>query len=144
VEHAAGLTVKLSRTDVPQPDSLLFVKAEPGGNCRITRDDYISGAPEFVAEVSASSASYDSHEKLEASLRAGVREYLVWRTYDKAVDWFVLHEDEYVRLEPDAEGILRSPLLPGLWLNTKALLGHDRPTVLGTLDDGLKARGPST
>src|SRR5437870_1453295 len=59
VEHAAGPTVKLSRTDVPQPDSLLFVKPEAGGNCRITPDDYISGAPEFVAEVSASSASYD-------------------------------------------------------------------------------------
>jgi hypothetical protein len=69
-----------------------------------------------------------------------VREYLVWRTYDEAVDWFVLREDEYVRLEPDAEGILRSPHLPGLWLNTKALLAHDRRGVLRTLDEGLRVR----
>ncbi len=142
VERASGPTVKLSRADVPEPDSLLVVKPEAGGNCRITPDDYISGAPEFVAEVSASSASYDSHEKLEAYLRAGVREYLVWRTYDEAVDWFVLLEDEYVRLEPDAEGIVRSPHLAGLWLNTRALLAHDRPAVLQTLEEGLKARGP--
>ena len=141
VEHAAGPTVKLSRTDVPQPDSLLVVKPEAGGNCRITPDDYICGAPEFVAEVSASSASYDSREKLEACLRAGVREYVIWRTYDEALDWFVLQEDEFVRLEPDAEGILRSPHLPGLWLNTKALLAHDRQGVLRTLEEGLKAGG---
>ena len=142
VEHAAGPTVKLSRIDVPEPDSLLFVRPEVGGNCRITPDDYIAGAPEFVVEVSASSASYDSREKLEAYLRAGVREYLVWRTYDEAVDWFVLGEDDYIRLEPDAEGILRSPHLSGLWLDTRALLAHDRPGILRTLDEGLKAREP--
>jgi Uma2 family endonuclease len=140
VEHATGPTVKLSRLDVPQPDSLLFVKAEAGGNCRITPDDYLVGAPEFVAEISASSASYDSREKLQAYLRAGVREYLIWRTYDQAVDWFVLREDDYVRLEPDSDGILRSPHLPGLWLNTKALLAHDRRELLRTLDEGLKVR----
>jgi Uma2 family endonuclease len=140
VEHATAATVKLSRLDVPQPDSLLFVKAEALGNCRVTPDDYLVGAPEFVAEISASSASNDSREKLQAYLRAGVREYLIWRTYDQTVDWFVLREDEYVRFEPDGEGILRSPHLPGLWLNTKALLAHERREVLRSLDEGLKAR----
>jgi Uma2 family endonuclease len=142
VEHATGPTVKLSRIDVPQPDSLLFLKPEAGGGCRVTADDYISGAPEFVAEVAATSASYDLREKLEAYLRAGVREYVVWRTYDEAVDWFELREDAYARLEPDAEGIVHSPNLAGLWLNTKALLAHDRQAILRTLDEGLKAREP--
>ncbi|MBI4659428.1 MAG: Uma2 family endonuclease [Verrucomicrobia bacterium] len=140
VEHASGSSVKISRIDVPQPDSLLFVKPEAGGGCRITEDDYLEGAPEFVAEVSASSASYDCREKLEAYLRAGVREYLIWRTYDGAVDWFVLKEDEFVRLEPDSNSVLRSPFLPGLWLNTKALLAHDRRGVLQTLDEGIQSR----
>ncbi len=142
VEHATGPTVKLSRIDVPQPDSLLFLKPEAGGECRITADDYISGAPEFVVEVAATSASYDLREKLEAYLRAGVREYVVWRTYDEAVDWFVLREDAYARFEPDAEGIVRSPNLPGLWLNTKALLAQDRQAILRTLEEGLAAREP--
>ncbi len=141
-EHATGATVKLSRIDVPQPDSLLFLKPEAGGGCRVTADDYISGAPEFVAEVAATSASYDLREKLEAYLRAGVREYAVWQIYDEAVDWFVLREGAYARVEPDAEGIVHSPNLPGLWLNTKALLAHDRQAILRTLDEGLKAREP--
>jgi Uma2 family endonuclease len=140
VEHATAPTVKLSRLDVPQPDNLLFLKPEAGGNCRITPDDYLVGAPEFVAELSATSASYDLREKWQAYLRAGVREYLIWRTYDQAVDWFVLRDDEYVRPEPDCHGVLRSPHLPGLWLNTKALLAQNRREVLLTLDEGLKAR----
>ena len=140
IEHASGSSVKLSRIDVPQPDSLIFVKPEAGGGCRITKDDYLEGAPEFVAEVSATSASYDCREKLEAYLRAGVREYLVWRTYDGEVDWFVLREDEYVRLEPNSNGVLRSPFLPGLWLKTNALLTHDRRGVLQTLDEGIRSR----
>lgn len=140
VEHALGSSVKLSRIDVPQPDSLLFVKAEAGGKCRVSEDDYLEGAPEFVAEISATSASYDCREKLGAYLRAGVREYLVWRTYDRELDWFVLREDDYTRLEADPNGVLRSPFLSGLWLNTKALFLHDRRGVLQTLDEGLRSR----
>jgi Uma2 family endonuclease len=137
VEHASAPTVKLSRIDVPEPDSLLFIKPEAGGNCCISDDDY---APEFVAEIAASNASYDLREKLHSYLRAGVREYFVWRTYDEAVDWFVLREDEYVRLEPDADGIVRSSFFPGLWLNTKGLLAHERLGVLKALDEGIKTR----
>jgi Uma2 family endonuclease len=140
VDHATGTSVKMSRIDVPQPDSLLFVKPEAGGQCRVTADDYLLGAPEFVAEVAASTASYDSHEKLQAYLRAGVREYLIWRTYDQAVDWLVLRDAEYVQLKSGADRIFRSPHLPGLWLDSKALIAHDRLGVLKTLDQGLKAR----
>jgi Uma2 family endonuclease len=140
IDHANRTTVKLGRIDLPQPDSLLLVRPEAGGNCRITSDGYMVGAPEFVAEISASTASYDSREKLQSYLRAGVREYLIWRTYDAAVDWLVLQEDDYVRVQPDGEGIIRSPHFPGLWLNTKALLAFDRLAVLKTLEAGLNSR----
>jgi hypothetical protein len=45
---------------------------------------------------------------------------------------------EYVPLQPDSEGILRSPHLAGLWLNVRALLAQDRRQHLRTLDDGLQ------
>lgn len=47
---------------------------------------------------------------------------------------------EYAPLQPDGEGILRSPHLPGLWLNVAALLAQDRRQLLRTLDDGLQER----
>ena len=44
-----------------------------------------SRAPrDLVAEVAASSVSYDLHDKLKAIERNGVREYIVWRVLDHA------------------------------------------------------------
>lgn len=60
------------------------------------------------------------------------------------MDWFVLKYDEYVRLEPDSEGVLRSPHLARPCLDTKALLAHDRRSILTTLELGLQDRDAAT
>jgi Uma2 family endonuclease len=51
-----------------------------------------------VAEVAASTASYDLHDKLEEYERIGVREYIVWRVRENAINWFVREQGEV----PDA------------------------------------------
>lgn len=48
------------------------------GQVHLNSDGYISGAPEFIAEIAASTASYDLHQKKCTCLRAVVLEYLVW------------------------------------------------------------------
>jgi Uma2 family endonuclease len=138
VEHASNATVKLGRKDVSQPDGFLWDRS--ADNARLSNDDYLEGAPELVAETSASSASYDCREKLESYLRAGVREYIIWRTLDAELDWFTLEDDEYIPITADAQGIVRSRYFNGLWLNKPALLAHDRRAVLATLEEGIKAR----
>ena len=55
--------------------------------------------------------------KFQVYQRSGVREYLVWRVLEQAVDWFVLRAGHYERLVPDARGVLRSEVFPGLWLD---------------------------
>ncbi|HAG80869.1 MAG TPA: hypothetical protein DCL61_06780, partial [Cyanobacteria bacterium UBA12227] len=52
-------TVRLDADNEPQPDALLRIEPEVGGNSSISEDDYIEGAPELIVEVAASSASYD-------------------------------------------------------------------------------------
>jgi Uma2 family endonuclease len=56
-----------------------MIAPECGGQARISDDDYVEGAPELVAEVASSSASFDAHTKLHVYRRNGVREYLLWR-----------------------------------------------------------------
>ncbi len=68
---------------------------ECGGQGRLNPKGCLFGAPKLVAEVSASTVSLDVRDKLTAYRRAGVREDLVWRTEDGAVDWWLLEEDEY-------------------------------------------------
>jgi hypothetical protein len=66
-----------------------------------------------------------------------VLEYIVWRVWDLAVDWFVLREGQYARLEPDGSGVFRSEVFPGLWLNARALVEGDLTRVLAVLQQGL-------
>src|SRR4051812_13988373 len=72
-------SLRLDLDNMPQPDAYLLILPSHGGQARIDEDGYVVGAPELVAEVAASSASYDLDVKLNAYRRNGVREYIVWR-----------------------------------------------------------------
>ncbi len=131
-------TVRLDLDNEPQPDALLRLDEALGGQSHVGADGYLEGAPELIAEVAASSASYDLHDKMTAYRRNGVLEYLVWRLYDGTVDWFRLREGEYVPLEADEEGIVWSEVFPGLCLDVPALLKGDLARVLAVLQAGLE------
>lgn len=135
VGFADNPTVRLDADNEPQPDALLRI--ENGGQSHISEDDYVEGAPELVVEIAASTASYDLHEKLKVYRRNQVQEYLVWRVYDGAFDWFRLDEGKYIQLEGDAEGVIRSQVFPGLWLDKSALLTGNLAKVLEVLQQGL-------
>jgi Uma2 family endonuclease len=86
----------------PQPDALLRIAQ--GGQSQISEADYVEGAPELIVEVAASSVSIDLHTKLNVYRRNQVQEYLVWRVYDQAIDWFRLREGKYMQLAANAPG----------------------------------------
>lgn len=131
-------TVRLDQDNEPQPDGVLLVDERLGGQSRL-KDDYIEGAPELVAEIAASSAAYDLHDKKKVYRRNGIQEYIVWQIFENKLDWFRLSEGEYVELEPDATGTVRSQVLPGLWLAVPALLAGDMARVLVVLQEGVKS-----
>ena len=130
-------TVRLDLDNEPQPDAALLIDPGAGGQARLTDDDYLEGAPELVAEIASGSASYDLHDKLHVYRRNGVREYLVWRTLDHRMDWFELADGAYRPLQPDAAGVIRSRVFPGLRLAVPAMLRGDLATVLRELQHGL-------
>ena len=130
-------TIRLDLDNEPQPDVALLIDPDRGGQARVTEDDCIEGAPELVAEIAARSASYDLHDKLHVYRRSRVREYLVWRTLDRRFDWFELVEGVYRPREPDASGLLRSQVFPGLCLAMDALLRGELRAVLKAQQRGL-------
>ena len=134
-------TVRLDLDNEPQPDAVMFIEPARGGQVRISEGGYIDGAPELVAEVSSSTVSIDLHSKFRVYRRNQVREYLVWRVQDRAIDWFVLREGDYQRLTPGGDGVLRSEVFPGLWLDPAALLRGDLAAVLQVLQQGLQTPG---
>jgi Uma2 family endonuclease len=137
-------TVRLDVINEPQPDALLMIDPDCGGQTRLSQDGYIEHAPELVAEVSASSVSIDLNAKFEVYRRTGVREYLVWRVLEEALDWFILRGEQFERLLPDAEGIIRSEVFPGLWLEVAAFLGGHRLRVAEVVQQGLASAEHAT
>lgn len=132
-------TLRLDLDNEPQPDAFLRLLQEFGSRARTSADGYIEGAPELIGEVSASSASYDLHDKLNAYRRNGVLEYIVWRVWDKAIDWFILRAGRYERLPLSPDGIYRSQFFHGLWLDPVALVQGNLARVLEVCQQGLSS-----
>jgi Uma2 family endonuclease len=137
VEVGDNSSVRLDLDNEPQPDALLFIDPARGGQVRMGADGIIEGAPELVAEVASSSVSYDLHAKLHVYRRNGVCEYIVWRVLEREIDWFVLRAGQYERMPIDAQGLLRSEVFAGLWLDPAALVQDDLAAVLAIVQQGL-------
>lgn len=114
-------TLLLPDASEVQPDAMVLIEPEFGGSMRFDDAGRILGLPELAVEVSFSSVSYDLHVKLEAYRKAGIPEYMVWRTANSAIDWFVLRGPRYEPLPPGSDGLFRSRVLPGLWLDPAGL-----------------------
>lgn len=130
-------TLKLDLKNEPQPDAFLLILPEFGGQATFDEDDYVVGAPEWIGEVSASSVSYDLHSKLEAYRRNRVKEYVVWRVLDRAIDWFILEGEQFTRPACGDDDIYRSRVFPGLWLDVPALLDGQLAKVFEVVQQGV-------
>ena len=139
VDSGDNSTVELDLDNMPQPDLLMFIPRNRGGRAWITDDDHVDGAPDLACEVSNTSIGYDLNQKLDVYRRNGVREYVVWRTAENAIDYFALQGDRYERLTAGGDGLIRSEVFPGLWLDAAALLRGD----LAAVADAVR-RGTST
>jgi len=139
VRCADNSTVRLDLDNEAQPDLLMIKTPERGGQSRVSNDDYLEGAPELVVEIVASSRAYDLHQKKGAYRRNGVREYLAWTTTEQRLVWWELRDGDYQEMLPDGEGVLKSRVFPGLWLDVAALLRGDMKMVLATLRRGLES-----
>ena len=130
-------TVILGPDSEPQPDAVLFIDPNSGGNTSLTEDGYTSGPPELVVEVASSSEAYDLHEKRREYERAGVREYVVVLLRERRVMWFALSRRRFKKIQPDRTYVYRSRVFPGLDLDPTALLALDLLKARSTLQQGI-------
>jgi Uma2 family endonuclease len=135
VEAGDNTTILLGEEGEPQPDLYLRILPEFGGQSRTTEDDYIAGAPELIAEIALSSRSLDLHAKHDDYRRYGVQEYLVVCERERQLRWFDLRANQELR--PDADGLVRIRVFPGLWVDPEALLATDYRRLMATLELGL-------
>jgi Uma2 family endonuclease len=130
-------SLRLDARNEVQPDGMLLMETALGGRCRLSEDGFVEGSPELVVEVAASSAAYDLHSKFQAYQRNKVQEYLALLTYERRIVWHELTKGRYAPIQPDEDGILRSRVFPGLWLDANCHWAGDLTGLLGVLREGL-------
>src|SRR5207244_3802342 len=96
-----------------------------------------NGAPDWIGEVSDSTESIDLSRKKREYEKAGVREYMVAALRTQQVFWFVRRRGKFRELKRGDDGIFRSEVFPGLWLDEAAFLKRDGKGVLAVLRRGL-------
>lgn len=106
--------------NVSQPDIFLRILPEFGGQSG-EQGKYAAGAPELIVEVTGSSRSRDLGAKKELYRSMGVSEYLTVELSPRKITWRHLARGRYRDLSPGEDGILRSRVFPGLWLDPAAL-----------------------
>lgn len=137
VRGSDNATLRLDLENEPQPDALLRLDPTIGGKSFVGEDDYLEGPPELIVEVAASSAAYDMNVKRRVYARNGVQEYIVFQIHERRIAWFVLREHGYAELTPGEDGILRSEIFPGLWLDPAAFWVADMRRVLAVAQAGV-------
>ncbi len=137
VDGGDGGTVKLDQQGEPHPDCDLRIPAEMGGQSDVDEDGYLFGAPELVLEIARSSRAFDLGAKKVDYERAGVQEYVVVELDPDQIHWFIRRDDRFEDLPPGPDGIYRSEVFPGLWLDPEALFAKDRVRLIGVLHQGL-------
>jgi Uma2 family endonuclease len=136
VQGGANGTWLMTDVDVPQPDLDLRILPVAGGQSR-DEGSYPAGAPELIVEVSESTHTKDAGEKLRLYERNGVREYITVRPRRRQIAWRVMVRRKYTELSPAKNGIYRSRVFPGLWLDPVALWNEDLAGLAATVQAGV-------
>jgi Uma2 family endonuclease len=130
-------TAILGEQSEPQPDAVLIIEPAYGGQTGFSTDGYATGPPELIVEVASSSESIDLNAKRRDYEQAGVLEYVVIVIRQQLIRWFRLQEGQYHEVAAGADGMFKSAVFPGLWLDVEALLQLDVSKVLEALRMGL-------
>ena len=141
-ENTHGVQVLDSATAIlgwksePQPDAMLRILPECGGRTRDEKE-FIRGAPELVVEVSKATRYVDLGPKLTDYEQAGVLEYVVLALDPDEVIWFEQNHGVLDQRQVPGDGIYRSAVFPGLWLDPAAMIQGDTTALLKVAQGGL-------
>ena len=136
VEGLDNTSTALGPKSEPQPDAQLRILPECRGRT-VTDRRFVRGVPELIVEISHTTRYTDLGPKLDDYERAGVLEYVVRALEPDEVLWHVLEHGRLVLKPPDEDGLYRSRVFPGLWLDPGALLARDTRRLRDVLDLGM-------
>ena len=131
----ANCTWLMSKKSVPQPDLALKILPDHGGQSWL-EGEYAAGSPELIVEISHTTGARDSGVKQRLYERSGVLEYLIVKSKKRQIVWNELVGGKYREIQSGADGLFRSRVFPGLWLNAEALWNCDYAALSAAVQQG--------
>ena len=130
----APFQMKLStRPSGREPDIIFIDRARLG----ILKDNYLDGPADLAIEViSPDSRARDRGDKYYEYEQAGVAEYWLFDPIRKQAEFYRLGTDGFYGVVPvGKDGIFRSAVLEGLWLNVDWLWQEPLPQLMSVLKE---------
>lgn len=126
--------MKLARRPSGRAPDVMFIARERLGDLK---NLFLDGPADLIIEViSPESRTRDRRHKYSEYEQAGVREYWLLDPLRKQADFYRLnHQGEYVSVTVAEDGIFRSEVLTGLWLNVDWLWQEPLPKLMFVLKE---------
>jgi len=137
VEGAGRVTIKMDDLCEVEPDCGLRIPRELGGRSWVDEDGYVSGIPELLIEIDDYSREIDLGPRKADYERVGVREYVFVGLHPQELRRFVQRDGQLAELPCDEDGVFRSRVFPGLWLDIPALHTDDLSRLVEVAEQGL-------
>lgn len=138
-EGVDNTTAVLADESEPQPDAALLILPEYGGQVTIDEDEYVAGPIDLVVEVANSSRAIDLGKKKRDYEAAGVREYVVVLAKEQTVRWFRKGDTGFAEIPAGDDGLFRSAVFPGLWLDPQGLFTPTTRPLTAAVRRGLES-----
>jgi Uma2 family endonuclease len=133
-------TIKMDLHCEVEPECCLCLPQALGGKSWVDHDGYLCGAPELLIEIDDYSRDIDLVLKKYEYERIGIQEYLFVGIHPKEVLWFIRRGNHFDDLPPGPDGIYRSEVFPGLWLDAEALFARDWDSLYEAVGRGVRTR----
>jgi Uma2 family endonuclease len=132
VVRAAPFQMKTAPHLAGREPDVLFLATEHLGRLR---KNHVAGPADLAIEiVSPESRARDKVEKLREYEEGGVREYWLLDPDARSIEIRLLGDDgRYGLVPPDADGVLHSRVLEGLWLKDSWLWQEPLPPLMSVL-----------
>lgn len=129
----APFQMRLTQISRGREPDILFVRTD---HRHLIQPTYLDGPADLAIEIiSPESLLRDRGEKFAEYELAGVQEYWLLDPERKRADFYQLEADGRYRLASLDEGIYRSQVLQGFWLNVDWLWQNPLPKVLTVLKE---------
>ena len=123
VFHDVIVALSLESRILFAPDLVIILE----GSSTVVADRMVEGAPDIVVEILSSDRRRDLVRKRRVYAEAGVREYWIFDPRADTATLLELRDGVYIeRAVLDADGVLTTPLLPGLSIPLADVFRHRR------------------